>query len=87
MAPQSPDRPFLSPKEVVALLAQQGIEVTDDTVRNWCKLGLQNEKRPEARYKLGSVRIGGRIYVIKESLAVFVPLLAVVRIGNAADAP
>lgn len=83
MAPQNPERPFLSPKEVVALLAQQGIEVTDDTVRNWCKLGLQNEKRPEARYKLGSVRIGGRIYVIRESLAVFVPLLAVARTETA----
>jgi transposase-like protein len=70
------DRPFLSPKEVVTLLLKQGIEVTDDTVRNWCRLGLQNEKRPEARYKLGSVRIGGRIYVLRSELEVFVPLLA-----------
>ena len=56
-------------------MLRQGIEVTDDTIRNWCKLGIQNEKRPEARYKLGSVRIGGRIYVIKAELERFVPLL------------
>ncbi len=74
------DRPFLSPKEVVSLLLIQGIEVTDDTIRNWCKLGIQNEKRPEARYKLGSVRIGGRIYVIKAELEKFLPVL-VDRIG------
>ena len=73
--PLTPDRPFLSPKEVVSLLLMQGIEVTDDTIRNWCRLGIQNEKRPEARYKLGSVRIGGRIYVIKAELERFVPLL------------
>lgn len=73
----TPDRPFLSPKEVVAILAERGIEVTDDTVRNWCRLGIQNEKRPESRYKLGSVRIGGRIYVITSELEVFIPLLTI----------
>lgn len=70
------ERPFLSPKEVVAVLLAAGIEVTDDTVRNWCKVGLQNRKKPESRYRLGFVRIGGRIYVRRESLSTFIPLLS-----------
>lgn len=80
------ERPFLSPKEVVAILAKQGIEVCDDTVRNWCRLGIQNEKRPEARYKLGSVRVGGRIYVIRAELEVFVPLVSAARTGSSSNA-
>lgn len=69
------DRPYLSPKEVVAMLSQQGLYVTDDTVRNWCRLGLANKKRPELRYRLRSVRIGGRIFVVRESLSNFLPLV------------
>lgn len=76
------ERIYLSPKEVVTLLAEQGVEVTDDTVRNWCILGIQNKKRPGSRYRLGSIRIGGRIYVIKAELEVFVPLVAEARTGN-----
>lgn len=69
------EHPFLTPKEVVAWLKQRGVEVTTDTVRNWCLKGLQNKKRPEARYYLGSFWVGGRLQIIRTELVVFAQAL------------
>jgi hypothetical protein len=70
------EKPYMTPKEVVAALLRQGIEVTDDTVRNWTTLGLQNKKSPELRYRLRAIRIGGRIHVERADLVRWVPLLS-----------
>lgn len=69
------DKSYLTPKEVVAILADKGIETTDDTVRNWCVKGIQNKKRPERRHFLGHFKMGGRIMVIRTDLIAFLPLL------------
>lgn len=69
------EHPYLTPKEVVAWLKQRGVEVTTDTVRNWCLKGLQNKKRPEARYYLGSFWVGGRLQIIRTELVVFAQAL------------
>lgn len=69
------DKSYLTPKEVVAILADRGIETTDDTVRNWCVKGIQNKKRPERRHFLGHFKMGGRIMVIRTDLIAFLPLL------------
>ncbi len=74
MAP--PDKPYLTPKEVVALLLQQQIEVTDDTVRNWCTVGLENKKARQLRYKLTGHKVGGRWWIERRSLEVFIRLLS-----------
>jgi hypothetical protein len=65
---------YITPKEVVLILKRKGIEVTTDTVRNWCNKGLKT-KRPEASC-LGSIRIGGRIMVLRADLVSFLPVLA-----------
>lgn len=65
------EHPYLTPKEVVAWLKQRGVDVTTDTVRNWCLKGLQNKKRPEVRYYLGSFWVGGRLQIIRTELVVF----------------
>ena len=70
-----PVSPFVTPKEVVAELAAHNIFVCDDTVRNWCTTGIHNKKCPELRYKLGAIRIGGRIHILRESLKTLIPLL------------
>ena len=69
------ESPYMSPKEVVAWLKQHGVEVTTDTVRNWCLKGLQNKKRPEVRYFLGSFWLGGRLMIIRSELEVFAQAL------------
>jgi hypothetical protein len=68
--------PYLTPKEVVGILQSERIFVTDDTVRNWCTVGLQNKKHPEKRHRLDHGRVGSRFYIIRESLLQFLPLLA-----------
>ena len=75
--PISPEtlKPYLSAKEVVSLLATHGIEVTDDTVRLWVTRGLKNKKTPGSHYWLSGVRIGGRLYVVREELAKWIPLV------------
>lgn len=67
--------PYMTPKEVVAWLKQRGVEVTTDTVRNWCLKGLQNKKRPEVRYYLGSFWLGGRLQIFRDELVVFAQAL------------
>ncbi len=69
------EKSYLTPKEVVAMLAGKGIETTDDTVRNWCVKGIQNKKRPEKRHFLGHFKLGGRIMVVRTDLIAFLPLL------------
>ena len=66
---------YLSAKEVVSFLATKGIETTDDTVRNWITKGIRNEKTPGSRHRLTGVRIGGRLYVVREDLLRWVPLV------------
>jgi hypothetical protein len=73
--PQSDLKPYLTAKEVVSLLATHGIEVTDDTVRLWVTRGLKNKKTPGSHYWLSGVRIGGRLYVVREELAKWIPLV------------
>ena len=68
-------KPYLSAKEVVAILATYGIEVTDDTVRLWVTRGLKNKKTPGSHLWLSGVRIGGRLYVVREELAKWIPLV------------
>lgn len=72
----STEKPYLTAKEVVGLLRGQGIEVTDDTVRNWCTKGIQNKKVPERRHYLGHFRVGGRLMVVSETIKVFLAELA-----------
>ena len=69
------DKPYLSAKEVVGILAKLGIEVTDDTVRLWVTRGLKNKKTPNSHYWLRGVRIGGRLFVVREELAKWIPLI------------
>jgi hypothetical protein len=71
----SDQKPFMTPKEVVAELRRYGIDVTDDTVRNWTTRGLENKNSPELRYRLRAIRIGGRIHVFREDLVRWIPLL------------
>lgn len=66
---------LVTPKEVVRLLAQHNIIVCEDTVRNWCTRGLANKKSPKLRYRLGAIRIGGRIYILRDELAKWLPLI------------
>ena len=66
---------YLSAKEVVALLASIGIEVTDDTVRLWVTRGLKNKNAPSSHHWLRGVRIGGRLYVVREELVKWIPLI------------
>lgn len=74
--------PLITPKEVVAELARVHIHVCEDTVRNWCTRGIQNKKAPQLRYKLGAIRIGGRIHILRKELATFIPLLSHLAEGN-----
>jgi hypothetical protein len=67
---------LVTPKEVVGLLAQHNIIVCEDTVRNWCTRGLANKKSPKLRYRLEAIRIGGRIYILREGLMKWLPLVA-----------
>lgn len=66
---------YLSAKEVVAALASIGIEVTDDTVRLWVTRGLKNRNAPASHHWLRGVRIGGRLYVVREELIKWIPLI------------
>lgn len=66
---------LITPKEVVGLLAKRNIHVCEDTVRNWTMRGLTNKNSPQLRYRLGAIRIGGRIHILRESLMTFIPLL------------
>lgn len=66
---------MLTPKEVVGLLADSGIIICPDTVRNWCTRGLTNKKSPKLRYRLEAMRIGGRIYIMKDELIRWIPLI------------
>lgn len=66
---------YVTPKEVVSLLAERRIEVTDDTVRNWITKGIQNKKAPERRHYLRGLRIGGRLFVERGAIDVFVLVL------------
>lgn len=76
------ENPFMTPKEVVAWMKKCGVEVTADTVRNWCLKGLQNKKRPEARYYLRSVWVGGRLQIFRADLVVFAQDLVLVVQGT-----
>lgn len=73
---------MVTPKEIVGLLAKHGIHVCPDTVRNWCTRGLANKKSPKLRYRLEAIRVGGRIYVMKKSLEVWIPLIQGVMEGS-----
>lgn len=68
-------KPYLSPKETVFLLKSYGIETTADTVREWCRNGVQNAKHRDRRIRLGAVKIGGRVHIRYESLVIFIPLI------------
>jgi hypothetical protein len=76
VSPQSGLKPYLTAKEVVAVLLDKGIEVTDDTVRNWVLKGIKNKNAPKLRYKLGGIKIGGRIHILQASLAEWVQLVS-----------
>ncbi len=79
----NPSRPVVEPgregcslpQTVVAWLSQRGIEVTTDTVRNWCLKGVQNKKRPEVRCYLGSFWLGGRLQIFRTDLIVWAQAL------------
>lgn len=71
-----PSQPYISAKEAAArIAAATAVEVSDDTIRNWVKKGLENKKAFKLRYQLKGVRVGGRLYVLEESLAVFIQQL------------
>jgi hypothetical protein len=76
VSPQIDLKPYLTAKEVVTLLQDRGIEVTDDTVRNWVLKGIKNKNAPELRYRLGGVKIGGRVHILQESLAAWIQLVS-----------
>lgn len=69
-------KPYLTAKEVVAILLRHGVEVTDDTVRNWVLKGIKNKNTPELRYRLGGAKIGGRVHILQSALADWVQLVS-----------
>jgi hypothetical protein len=71
-----PSQPYISAKEAAArIAAATAVEVSDDTIRNWVKKGLENKKAFKLRYQLKGIRVGGRLYVLEDSLVLFIQQL------------
>lgn len=50
-------------KEIASLLVKQGYLVTDDTIRNWYRRGVQiNKKSRTVLVRLSGTRVGGRLF-------------------------